>query len=194
MKTKIKKIFNAVFETNENIVFKFSLSSLVTAIIFTLLVLSSPKNSPQSIMFTYIATFFFSIWMIITRGVDSLQSFGMALLRLIVFFMIFIYSLNYLLTLKAENITDSIGYIILLSFLLFCCCFYFISKLSDIYNFVKTVFNRIKSHVFKNMNPTTSKLNQFIANITVFLVTIGGFTIAIKTIIDTMLQIHSYFK
>ena len=77
---------------------------------------------------------------------------------------------------------------------MFFCIFYFVSKVSDIFDFMKKLFYKIKNKIYNNAAPATSKWKILIENITTFLVTIGGLTLAIKTIADSLFQIINSFK
>ena len=189
MKNTLIKIFEKIFGTRKNIPFKLSLSSLVTSIIFLALEFVSQKNYNKSNdFFLYSSAFFFVIWLISAKGIDSAENLIIELARLLFFFIIFIFSLDFCISLyNYQGITFyTLG--ILSALGLFFCSIYFISKLSDIFDFMKNLFRQIKIKLFNSDQPATTKAQAFIENITTFLTSIGGLAIAIKTIIECISQ------
>lgn len=195
MKNKFIIIFETIFGTRKNIPFKLSLSSLVTSIIFLTLEFVSLKNYNESNdFFIYSSTFFFTIWLITAKGIDSAGNFFLELGRLFSFFIIFILSLGFCITFNNYH-GIKLCIFVALSFLgLFCCSLYFVSKLSDIFDFMKDLFKQIKIKLFNSDKPATTKTNALIENTTAFLASIGGLTVAIKTITESISQVLSYFQ
>lgn len=191
---KLKKIFSIIFGSQDNIFFKVSFASLITSIILALFAWLFTADYIASNFFTFTCALFFTVWIILTRGFNSAEKLIYELIRLLCFFTAFIWSLNCFLHLNSYNkihfyIAGSLSCIGL-----FFSCIYFISKLNDIFDFVRTIFKQIKIKLFNTDKPTPSGIKSVIENITVFLVSIGGFSIAIKTIIETVFQILDYFK
>lgn len=77
---------------------------------------------------------------------------------------------------------------------LFFCVFYFISKLADIVELIRKGFRQIKIKLFNTANPATTKFKALIENITAFLVAVGGLTVAVKVIAESLFQVLGYFK
>lgn len=76
----------------------------------------------------------------------------------------------------------------------FVSCIYFISKINDIFNYIKLIIKRLKIKVFNTDKPTSTGYKALLENITVFLVSIGGFCVAIKTIFQSIFQIIDLFE
>lgn len=191
MKTKIKKLFKIVFGTDSNIIAKFNITAFISAITFLLVAMLYPTTSTEATLFSNASAFCFVIWTTITKGVESTQKFFFDLIRIFLFFTLLIFSLNICLNLSRQS--NILIYGVLNCIVLFFCIFYFVSKISSIFDFIKNLFYKIKNKLFNNIAPATSKWNALIENITAFLVTIGGLTIALKTIAESLLQIKEYF-
>lgn len=194
IKEIVKKTFNLIFDVQNNIMFILSSSFLITAVIFILLALISQENRNASTVFTYISGFLLSIWINLVQESDSAQKFISGLARLYVFFIIFIFSLYNCLVFAIEYNSQNILKIIMSSIGLLLCSIYFVSRLMNIFNFVKRMFAQIKMKLFNTTNPATTKAKALIENITAFLVAIGGLTVAIKVITESIFQVMDYFK
>lgn len=194
IKKIFKKAFNLIFAVQDNIMFILSSSFLITAVIFILLAFISQENQNASTAFTYISGFFLSIWINLIQESDSAQKFISGLARLYIFFIIFIFSLYNCLVFAMEYNSQYIIIIILSSIGLLLCTIYFVSRLMNIISFVKRIFVQIKMKLFNTANPATSKAKALIENITAFLVAIGGLTVAIKVITESIFQVMDYFK
>jgi len=195
MKQKIKNIFKLIFGTENNLLFNISFSSLITGLIFALLaIIASNYDSESSNVFVYISSICFSIWMIVIQGSDSIMKLIIGFLRLIGFFLILIYSLNVCLTFSMDHNSESLIRIILASIGLFACSFYIITKITSVFNLVKNLFIQIKIKLFNSSNTSENKFKALIENVTAFLVSIGGLTVAIKIITESVFQILDYLK
>lgn len=189
---KFKKFFSIIYGSeNKNVYFCVSIASLITSIVLAILAFLFKSDKSSSLFFTYAATIFFSIWLILTYGANSAEKLACEGVRLVIFFSAFIVSLLYLLQI---NISKNYFFGIFACLGLFLSCIYFIFKLNAIFDFVKTIFKQLKLKLFNTDKPTPSGIKSVIENVTVFLVSIGGFSIALKTIIETLLQIYGYFK
>ena len=69
------------------------------------------------------------------------------------------------------------------------CSFYLVAKFIDIFIFAKKVFKQIKEKLFNSVQPATSKAKALIENITTFLVSIAGLGVAIKAIIEPLINL-----
>ena len=190
----LKKAFNLIFDVRNNIMFILSSSFLITAIIFILLALISQENRNASTIFTYISGFLLSVWINLVQESNSTQKFAGGLTRLFVFFIIFILSLYNCLDFAIEYNSQNTIKTILSSIGLLLCTIYFVSRLMNIFSFVKRMFAQIKMKLFNTTNPATTKAKALIENITAFLVAIGGLTVAIKVITESIFQVMDYFK
>lgn len=192
MKTRIKKVCKIVFGTDSDIIAKLSITSFVSAMIFLLITVFYPNNPNELNFFTYSSAFCFVVWLTLTKGVESAQKFFWDILRISVFFALLIFSLNNCLHLNSHSNCFVFG--VLNCIVLFICIFYFVSIISNIYYFVIRLFGKIKSKIYNDAAPATTKWKALIENITAFLVTIGGLTLALKTILDTIFQLKGYFQ
>lgn len=195
MKQKIKIIFKILFGVNSDILLKINFSSLITGIIFFILAVGTLENNPNSAeIFTYISSFCLAIWISVMQESDSTSKFMTEFIRLTIFFIIFIFSAYNCLTFSLNYDSNSVVKVAFSSIGLFLCSFYFVSKLMSIFNLIKKMFRNIKIKLFNSDSPTNSKIKSLIENITAFLVAIGGLTVAIKVITESVFQIFDYFK
>lgn len=194
MKESVKKIFKAIFYDKNSVILKLNISLFITAIIFSIFALLSQEISGSSFILTIISAFYFSIWLILIKGSNSIQKFLFELSLLYIFFVILLLSiygcLNFILNYNSSNIIV----IIASSLGLFCCIFYLTSKLIIIFSLIKKVFTQIKLRLYNTNNPAPTKIKTLIENITAFLAALGALTIAIRVIVESIFQIISYFK
>lgn len=66
---------------------------------------------------------------------------------------------------------------------------YLIAKFIDIFIWFKKIFKQVKEKLFNSVQPATSKAKALIENITAFLVSIAGLGIAIKAIIEPLINL-----
>jgi len=184
---KIKKIIKIIFGTENNILLKFSLSCFFTGILFFILAVyfQTDTNTQPSMTFTYISGILLAIWIISIENRTSIMEIIKELIRLIVSFVVLIFSLHFCLN-QSKNLT---GLALTFQSILACICiliciFYLISKFIDIIKSMKKVFKYIKSKIFGSEQPTTSKIKSLIENLTTFLVTVAGLGVAIKTLVE----------
>ena len=194
MKSKIKKIFKIIFGSDDSIFFKMSCSTFIIAIIFAILGFLSYNNHDSAITFTIIAGFFFSIWISIAQGVNSAISFLYELFRLLIFFSFLLLALYVCLKYALDNTSVNVIFVYLSCLALFMCIYYFISKAITIINYFKKLFAKIKTKLYNTTDPSPNKLKALIENVTAFLVAIGGLTVAIKVITESIFQVMNYFK
>lgn len=189
---KIKKIVKIIWGTENNLFLKFNLSCLFTGILFFIFSLSFQKEYPSqpTTTFSYISAIFWAIWLITLETKERPCEIIKQLTRLIIFFLILVYSLNFCINLSINyNGFLLIFFSILSSIGILLCLFYLIAKFIDILNFTKNIFRQIKQKVFYSVQPATSKAKALIENITAFLVSIAGLGIAIKTIIEPLISL-----
>lgn len=192
MKEKIKKIFRFIFGSDNSIFFKMSCSLFIMAITFAILGILSYEGSDNT--FTIISSVVFSIWLNIVQGADSVEKFVYELIRLSIFFLIFILSLCVCLSYALDNTSANVILVYLSCFGLLICIYYFISKTISIINFIKKIFSKIKAKLFNSPSPAPNKIKALIENVTAFLVAVGGLTVAIKVITESIFQVLDYFK
>lgn len=190
----MKKLFKIIFGSDDSILFKMSCSLFIMAITFAFLgILSFEKQGSYNI-FTIISALVFSIWLIIVQGADSVWKFVTELFRLFIFFLIFIFSLYPCLNYALANASVNIILVCLSCLGLLMCAYYFTSKAIAIINFIKKIFTIIKAKLFNTTDPAPNKIKALIENVTAFLVAIGGLTVAIKVITESIFQVINYFK
>lgn len=194
MKKIVKKIFKFTFGSDDYILFKTNCSLFITAIMFFILGILSYENQDSFTTFTIISGFLFSIWLSIVQGADSAYKFICELIRFCFFFIITILSLYACLNYALDNNSVSTICVYLSCFCLLSCTYYLTSKAISIINFIKKIFFEFKTKLFNTTDPAPNKLKTLIENVTAFLVAIGGLTVAIKVITESIFQVLSYFK
>lgn len=193
LKTTFKIIMG--IDDNRNLSFYASFSFLITGVIFFVLAVGSlQQDIKSSNIFTYISSICFSIWLIGVQGSNSASKFVMELIRLISFFFILLFSLDICLEFYINHSSKSIVWVIFSSFGLFICVFYIISKLTTIFNLIKKLFKKIKNKIFDSNRTSDNKVKALIENITAFLVAVGGLTVAMKVIAESLFQVFEYLK
>ena len=193
MKEKLKKMFSSIFGTQEKIMIKINISFLITSLVFLVFAVAYQSVYEKESYFTFISAIFFAVWIVLTNGVDSMDELAFGAIRIAVFLLVFLFSFNYSLQYivndrKVSLLGLSVSVIGITS-----CIIYLVCKMIDILNFVKKIFAQIKLKLFNTDKPATSKTKALIENATAFLIAIGGFAIAIKTIVETLYQIAEYF-
>lgn len=194
MKQKVKKILEILFGTQKNLTFKFSLASLMTSIILFLFLTMFEGETDITYIFLFSSSLFFAMWLETTKSADSALNFIYEFVRLYVFFAILILSLNFFI-----HITNYNGFLLYLYTILACvgiflCSFYLVSKVNDVFNYIKKIFSKFKDKLYDSTKPATTKLKAFIENITAFLAAVGALTLAVKTITDTIIDILNSLK
>ncbi len=191
MKEKIRKVIKNIFGTKNNIFLKLSFSSLISGTLFLMFsVQAKEQNNPQAyLIFTYISAFFLGLWLSLIKDNNSVRLLLKELLRLFIFFGILTFSLDfcinssinfYGLKLISGSIFSALG--------LISCSFYLTSKFVDILIFFKKTFKQIKEKLFNSVQPATSKTKALIENITAFLISVAGLGVAIKAIIEPLIN------
>lgn len=194
MKEKIRKLIKAIRSNTNNLMLKLNISFLITAIIFFIFAFLSQKISDSSSILTFISAFYFCIWLILTKGSNSIEKFFFELIRLYFLFIIFLLSLYECLNFILNYDSSSIIGIILSSLGIFCFILYLTSAFINIIALIKKVFLQIKLKLFNTPNPAPSKIKALIENITAFLVALGGLTVAIKVITESIFQIGAILQ
>lgn len=184
-----KNFFKKIFGSDENISFKISSAFLISAIIFGIFTWIYKDDKNLTTAFTYASSIGFVCWMLIAKGIERLEYVGYESLRFLIFFYTLILSMNYLLNMPSLNIF----WFIMACLCVFVSCIYVITKLNDLYSFMNALFVKLKMKLFNTDNISSTGIKAMIENITVFLVTIGSFFIAVKTIMKTLLQIREMF-
>lgn len=184
-----KNFFKKIFGSDENISFKISSAFLISAIIFGIFTWIYKDDKNLTTAFTYASSIGFVCWMLIAKGIERLEYVGYESLRFLIFFYTLILSMNYLLNMPSLNIF----WFITACLCVFVSCIYVITKLNDLYSFMNALFVKLKMKLFNTDNISSTGIKAMIENITVLLVTIGSFFIAVKTIMKTLLQIREMF-
>ena len=191
MKQIIKKIIKNVFGTENNILLKIHLSMFISGVLFFIFaIMVKEVNSQANDTFTLISAVLFSIWIILTQGSNPTWEIIKEFIRLFACFIILIFSLEFCII----SVLNSQGYKLIILAVLSClgivfCSFYLISKFIDIFNFFKNSFKKIKEKLFDSVQPATSKTKALLENITAFLVSIAGLGVAIKAIIEPLINL-----
>lgn len=192
MKEKIKNVIKKVFGTENNLFIKINLSCFFTGVLFCIFALMFQKEYPSqpSIIFSCISCILLAIWLITLESKDRPWEIIKEFIRLMAFFFSLFFSLNFCINLSISYN----GFLLILFSILSCigilsCSFYLVAKFIDIFNFAKKVFTQIKQKLFNSVQPATSKAKALIENITAFLVSIAGLGIAIKTIVEPLINL-----
>lgn len=185
-------IINKIFGTKNNIWIKANLSFFFTGALFSIFALMFQKEYPSqpTTVFTNISGTLFGVWLVTLESKDKPWKIITEFIRLIFFFCILYFSLNFCINLSVKYN----GFLLILLSTLSCigilsCSFYLIAKFIDIIYFVKNVFKQIKEKLFNSVQPATSKAKALIENITAFLVSVAGLGIAIKAIIEPLINL-----
>lgn len=195
MKDKINKVIKLVLGINlMSTQLAINLASVMTGIFFVSLAIISMNNYNASFVYINISSVCLSIWIITLQDINSFVKFILEIFRLSIFFILFISSLYNCLKLSLDYASTSIIVVIMSAVGLFICSFYFVNKLISIFTVVKKLFKLIKCKIFNSSSPANSKAKALIENVTAFLISVGGLTVAIKVITESVFQIYSYFK
>lgn len=187
MKQKIKKLFKIIYGNDSNIYFKLTVTFFIACIVFLLFMITAPQNSNEWLFFVTAFDMSFAIWLIMAKGANSATKFAYELLRLIIFIGTFIYSFYTLYFFDFyNNLRIAISCIGLIASL-----YYFVVIFTTLFDFIKKLFNTIKSKLFNSVQSTESKIQKLIETITTFLVSIASLGVAIKTIIEPLVNIFN---
>ncbi len=192
MKDKIKKIIKILFGTQNNILFKLNCSLFISAILFLIFsIIKKEQNYPQSYaIFSYISSALFGFWLAFAQYNNSIWELLKELFRLFIFFIVLIFSLDFCINscISLYGIRLTIGSI-LSCIGIMSCSFYLIAKFIDIFILFKKAFKQLKQKLFNSVQPATSKFKALIENTTAFLVAIAGLGVAIKTIVEPLINL-----
>lgn len=191
MKQKLKKIVKIIFGTQNNISLKIHISLFITgALFFIFALLSQNIDALASKTFTILSGMLLAIWIIIVQGSDSAQEIIKEFIRLYLYLFILIFALDFCIT-SIYNF-HGIKLVILATIScigILCSSFYLISKFCDIFAFFIKIFKQIKIKLFGSVNPEADRIKNLIENITALLVSIAGLGVAIKTIIEPLINL-----
>ena len=201
MKEKVKAIIKTVFGTQNNILLKLSSAFFISSILFLFFAVILQGNANPQVFktFSVISAISFSMWLCLVTDTDSIDGIAKEVLRLFLFFIILVFSLNFCInTCRTTHGIKLIVFSTLAYIGILICSFYLFSKFVDIFNFVKNLFTQIKNKLFNTIQSEeteqkTTKLKAFIENITTFLVSIAGLGVAIKTIIEPLITLIKSF-
>lgn len=192
MKRIINKIIKILFGTQNNILQKLDGALFISAILFLIFsVMTKDQNNPLVYnTFLCISAILFSLWLVLIQNSSSILEIIFELVRLFMYFCILILSLNFCINTSVSlSGVRLIIYSILSCVGIICCSFYLTAKFTDIFVFVKKLTNQIKQKLFNSVQPAPSKIKSLIENITAFLVAIAGLGVAIKTIIEPLINL-----
>ncbi len=165
----------------------------MVAVLFMLFYLVQGHAGIENNFYMGVSAIFFAIWIILVNGIDSLEKLYFEVTRIFIFMFVFVFSFYYVLDYTVNGNEINRGVTVFATFGAILCVFYLISKVVDIFNFIKKIFIQIKKSLFNTENVATSKFKAAIENGTTFLVTIGAFAIAVKTLLDAVFQVVGYF-
>lgn len=192
MNALFKKVTKIIFGTENNIFIKINLSCFFTGVLFWIFALMFQKEYPKqpTEVFACISEILLGIWLITLETKDKPYEIIKEIFRVIAFFLILFFSLNFCINLSINYN----GFLLILFSIFSCigillCSFYLIAKFIDIFLFAKKIFIHIKQKLFNSVQPATSKAKALVENITAFLVSIAGLGIAIRTIIEPLVNL-----
>lgn len=186
-----KKLFRFIYGSLDRIGFKLSFAAFITSVFFCLFAIVHKDNTDTYNFFINVTSISFSLWIVFTKGTDSLIKFIKELMTLYIFLIIFVFSTNYCLTLDLGSkkhefliikaIFSCVG--------IFLSSIYIVFKLSDIFVFFKRVFKYVYDKLFDTASSSTSTARKIVEYLTTFLVSIGSFFVALQSFIITISQI-----
>lgn len=188
-----KTLLIKVFGSEINLRMKLSLSFLTSSLIFIIFAFIYHMNFNGDSVFTYISAVFFTLWLLILKEKDALDSVMWEFVRIVAFFWCFIGTTKYCVNICVYNQELSIIKMFLSCLGMFFCTYYLACKVTDIFGFVKKMFKQLKIKLFNSDAPATSKVRSLIENCMAFLASITAFAVAIKTITETIFQMVEYF-
>lgn len=192
MNVNIRKVIKFCFGTESNLLLKLNISCFLTGIIFFMFALIFDDNGihQPALTFTFIAGIMQAIWISTIKNQNTLKEIGGEFLRLVIFFVFLTFSLNFCMNQSMNYNSCKLFIFSLFScIVMLCSFFYLVSKFIDILKAVKKILIQIKQKLFNSVQPATSKAKALIENITAFLVSIAGLGIAIKTIVEPLINL-----
>lgn len=187
--SKLKSIVVNIFGTKNNIKSKLNLSFFITGIFFFFLIVLFKDNNTIASAYTIVSGTLLAFWIISSKNVNSLYDYFWEVLRFIFFFVLLFISLYIsIVEIPVSQGIKFLGLLLLSSILLLCCSFYYISKFADIFTIIKNAFVQAKDRLFDSIQTETSKTKALIENVTAFLVSITGLGIALKTIVEPLIN------
>lgn len=185
------KLLKKILMTQNNIFLKFKVSLLVTSpLIYTLAVTFQKDSNPEAAnIFEIISGILLFLFYVLVQNNESVVGLINGFVYSTVIFIILIYSLNFSVNTNVNyHGFQLIFYSIVACAGLLLFTFFLISKFIDIYNFICNLFNQLKEKLFNSPAPNTSKLNTLIEHITALFATIGSLTLAIKAIVEPLVN------
>lgn len=194
LQNAIKSRFKSICSNQKNVPVKLACSFIASGILFSFFAIMV-ENNPNQFMynvFCYIATIFFSAWIIIlstNKGfINGLFRFAIFL----IFFTILLCSIDFCVNIEQNNQLSNAKLIFFstlsaIGILLF--WFYFFSMFYNILLGCKKLLNYIKEKLFSSSQSPTLKLISFIENVTALLTAIIGLALSIKAIVKPIIDI-----
>lgn len=188
----VEKIFKEILGTKNNLSLKIEISLFISSIlIYSLAVIFQEEtNLGAANISKNISAILLVIFFVLVQNNNTIKECTYEFARLLFFFYLLFFSLDFYIN---TDLNTHDQHLIVLSlaacFGLFFCTFYFISKFFDIYNFIKNLFKQFKEKLFNSPNSNTSKATALIENFTALLVAIGGLALAIKAIVEPLINL-----
>ena len=187
----IEPLTKKLLRTQHNILLKFELSLLVSSsFIYTLAVTFQEEANPEAAdIFEVISGILLFLFFVLVSNNDSVVEFIKGFVYLIIAFITLIFSLDFC-------INDSLNYhgFRLIFYSIIACLgllfviFFLISKFVDVYIFIRDLFIHFKEKLFNSPESSTSKITKLIENMAAIFTAIGSLALAIKTIIEPLIN------
>lgn len=188
MKEKIVNFLNFIGQKE----YQFRVACLLTGLIYSIFAFTSSMNGHTEVVniFSNIAGVFLGIWLIFLKDAKTLTGIVIELFLLFGFIFSLLFSLNFCInSIFNLNSSQRIIYSILSSIGMFYCCFYLVSKFVDVYKFIKKALDKFKTILFNaDEQNRTNRIQSILQNLTALLVAITSFAIAIKAIIEPVIE------
>ena len=188
MKDKIKACYRNLFGNESNIHIKLSITTLITAIVFSSLSFLC-SDDPNAFIYKFLqftAAIFFGIW------INSLEKKDKVILnisRFLVYLIVFVWSLGFWANaIMGKTYHLFILWVILSIIGIFSGVHYFVIVTGEILASIKNVYLKLKNMLLNTREPAKG-LKALIENITVFLISVGAFVAAILTIVKTVIEL-----
>lgn len=186
----VKSIIKYVFGTKNNIKSKLNLSFFITGLFFFVLLFMFEDNNTIATSYAVASGAMFALWIISSRDASTATDYFIETLRFI-FFLVLLYISLYIsiIVIPCSHGIKPFVLILFSCILILFCSFYYISKFIDIFTIIKSAFISTKDRLFNSIQTETSKTKALIENVTAFLVSIAGLGIALKAIIEPLINL-----
>ncbi|MGO5308140.1 hypothetical protein ACTQ1L_14770 [Agathobacter sp. LCP21S3_B2] len=186
--SKVKKFIKFIYGSNNDMKFNIACSSLFNSVIMLAFCYVYREEKLLSLVLEYASVLFLVIWTLLAHGMKKTEIIIYELVRWLLFLFVLILSWYFLGRLHQKSTICACLFGVLGGIGVFVCNIFFISRFVDIFNFVKVLLDKIKRKVFNTDMQNTTGIKAALENITILLGTIGTLLVALKTIIEVVIQ------